>query len=128
MPRFKSIITRIVFLHVVAVVITSILMSLALSWLLNYATKNIHDKAMQEQAVAVGEYLSKTSDGRLELKLPSDLLGLYSQAYGRYSYAVVDAAGRLVGLITSETIGEMLMIYEALPKGVRFGPWSRPAG
>jgi stage IV sporulation protein FB len=42
--------------------------------------------------------------------------------------AVVDAAGRLVGLITSETIGEMLMIYEALPKGVRFGPWSRPAG
>ena len=95
MPRFKSIISRIVFLHVVAVVITSILMSLALSWLLNYATNNIHNTAMEEQAVAVGEHLRKTSDGRLELELPLDLLGLYSQPYGRYSYAVVDAGGKV---------------------------------
>ncbi len=42
--------------------------------------------------------------------------------------AVVDASGRLVGLVTSETIGEMLMLQEAMPKGVSFGPWSRPAG
>jgi signal transduction histidine kinase len=94
--RFKSIISRIVFLHVVAVVITSILMSLALSWLLSYATDNIHNKAMQEQAISVGEHLSVGADGRLELKLPSDLLGLYSQAYGRYSYAVIDADGTVL--------------------------------
>ena len=54
MIRFKSIISRIVILHVVAVVITSIFMSLALSWLMNYETDNIHNKAMQEQAVSVG--------------------------------------------------------------------------
>ena len=36
---------------------------------------------------------------------------------------VVDASGRLVGLVTSETIGEMLMLHHALPGGVRFGPW-----
>jgi len=41
---------------------------------------------------------------------------------------VIDAAGRLVGLITSETVGEMLMVREALPEGVPFGPWRRPAG
>ena len=58
MFRFKSIISRIVILHVVAVVITSIFMSLALSWLMNYATNNIHNKAMQEQAVSVGEHLT----------------------------------------------------------------------
>ncbi len=40
---------------------------------------------------------------------------------------VVDAAGKLAGLITSETIGEMLMVREALPVGARVGPWSRPA-
>jgi signal transduction histidine kinase len=94
--RFKSIISRIVFLHVVAVVITSILMSLALSWLLSYATNNIHNKAMQEQAVSVGEHLSAKSDGGLELNLPLDLLGLYSQAYGRYSYAVLDSHGKVL--------------------------------
>ena len=43
MIRFKSIISRIVILHVIAVAITSILMSVALSWLLNMATNNIHN-------------------------------------------------------------------------------------
>jgi signal transduction histidine kinase len=94
--RFQSIISRIVILHVVAVVIASIFMSLALSWLLSYATNNIHNEAMQEQAVTVGEHLSAQPDGRLELNLPLDLLGLYSQAYGRYLYAVVDDQGRVL--------------------------------
>jgi Zn-dependent protease/CBS domain-containing protein len=42
--------------------------------------------------------------------------------------AVVDAAGKLVGLVTSETVGEMMMLHEALPKGVTWGPWSRVPG
>jgi Zn-dependent protease/CBS domain-containing protein len=42
--------------------------------------------------------------------------------------AVVDPTGRLVGLVTPETVGEMLMLHEALPRGVRLRPWSRPAG
>ncbi len=96
MIRFQSIISRIVILHVVAVVIASIFMSLALSWLLSYATNNIHNEAMQEQAVTVGEHLSAQPDGRLELNLPLDLLGLYSQAYGRYLYAVTDDRGRVL--------------------------------
>jgi len=41
---------------------------------------------------------------------------------------VVDAGGKLAGLITSETIGEMLMVREALPAGAHVGPWNRPAG
>ena len=96
MFRFKSIISRIVILHVVAVIITSVFMSLALSWLLSYATNNIHNEAMQEQAVSVGEHLIAHSDGQLELDLPLDLLGLYSQPYGRYSYAVIDDRGHVV--------------------------------
>ncbi len=96
MIRFKSILSRIVILHVVAVVITSILMSVALSWLLSYATDNIHDKAMEEQAITVGSHLGPRSDGSLELDLPLDLQGLYSQAYGRYSYTVTDDRGRVL--------------------------------
>jgi Zn-dependent protease/CBS domain-containing protein len=42
--------------------------------------------------------------------------------------AVIDAEGKLVGLVTSETIGEMLMLREALPKGASWGPWSRARG
>jgi len=39
--------------------------------------------------------------------------------------AVVETDGRLAGLITSETIGEMLMVQNARPDGLHFGPWSR---
>jgi len=95
-PRFQSILSRIVILHIVAVVITSILMSVGLSWLLSYATNTIHNKAMQEQANAVAEHLTIGADGRLQLNLPSDLLGLYSPEYGRYSYAVTDARGTVL--------------------------------
>jgi CBS domain-containing protein len=42
--------------------------------------------------------------------------------------AVVDGTGRLVGLVTSETVGEMMMLQQALPKGARLGPWTRPTG
>jgi CBS domain-containing protein len=37
--------------------------------------------------------------------------------------AVVDAGGRLAGLVTSETIGEMMMVRDAMPKGATMGPW-----
>jgi signal transduction histidine kinase len=92
--RFESIISRIVILHVIAVAITSVLMSLALSWLLSVATNNIHNEAMEEQAVSLAEHLVLEPDGRLSLALPPNLQGLYSQPYGRYSYAVVDEAGK----------------------------------
>ena len=40
---------------------------------------------------------------------------------------VIDAFGKLVGLVTSETIAEMIMLQQALPKGATMGPWSRAA-
>jgi signal transduction histidine kinase len=92
--RFKSIISRIVILHVIAVAITSILMSVALSWLLNIAANNIHNEAMEEQAASVAHHLVPLADHSLSLELPPHLQGLYSQPYGRYSYAVVDDQGK----------------------------------
>ncbi len=41
---------------------------------------------------------------------------------------VVDPVGRLVGLVTSETVAEMMMVQQALPRGARLGPWGRAAG
>jgi Zn-dependent protease/CBS domain-containing protein len=41
---------------------------------------------------------------------------------------IIDVAERLIGLVTSETIGEMLMVHRAMPAGFRFGPWSSPGG
>ncbi len=50
------------------------------------------------------------------------------QEKGAPAVAVVDAEGRLVGLVTSETVGEMVQLREAMPSGTTLGPWSRPSG
>ena len=51
------------------------------------------------------------------------------QAKSAPAVGVLDAEGRLAGLITSETIGEMLMVREAAPTRFGVGPWgNRPAG
>jgi signal transduction histidine kinase len=110
--RFKSIISRIVILHVIAVALTSILMSLALSWLLNLATNNIHNAAMQEQAESVAHHLASQADGTISLELPPDLQGLYSQPYGRYSYAVVDDRGNAL----FSSLKDRAAIFPADPK------------
>ena len=113
MIRFKSIISRIVILHVIAVGITSILMSLALSWLLNLATTNIHNDAMEEQAASVAHHLVPQADGSLALELPPRLQGLYSQPYGRYSYAVVDQNGKTL----FSSLKDQAPIFPADPRG-----------
>jgi stage IV sporulation protein FB len=40
---------------------------------------------------------------------------------------IIDGAGRLVGLVTAETIAELVMVQGALPPGASLGPWSRPS-
>jgi signal transduction histidine kinase len=111
--RFKSIISRIVILHVIAVAITSILMSLALSWLLNRATINIHNDAMEEQAASLAHHLIVQPDGGLALELPPHLQGLYSQPYGRYSYAVVDEQGKTL----FSSLRDQAPIFSVDPRG-----------
>jgi CBS domain-containing protein len=50
------------------------------------------------------------------------------QETGAAAIGVVDAQGRLAGLVTSATVGEMMMVRDALP-GRAYGPWGRrPAG
>jgi stage IV sporulation protein FB len=50
------------------------------------------------------------------------------QEKSKPAVGVIDPTGRLIGLVTSETVGEMLMVRDALPKGAQVGPWSRAAG
>jgi signal transduction histidine kinase len=94
--RFKSIVSRIICLHVIAVAIVSIFMPLSLYWLLSLAVTSLHNADMQDQADSVAHHLVLRADGSWALDLPVGLQDLYSHAYGRYAYAVVDAAGRVL--------------------------------
>jgi signal transduction histidine kinase len=93
---FQSIFSRIIFLHVIVMVITAIFMPLVLYLFLKSTTNDLHQQAMRDQADLVAHYLAVGENGQLTLELPPALQDLYSQAYGRYAYAVLDDGGRVL--------------------------------
>ena len=96
MISFKSIFSRIIFLHVIAMVITAIFMPLVLYWFLKSAANDLQQQAMRDQADLLARHLVAGKEDQLRLDLPPALQDLYSQAYGRYAYAVLDASGRVL--------------------------------
>ncbi|WFU22065.1 ATP-binding protein [Bradyrhizobium sp. CB1717] len=95
-PTFKSLIWRIVFLHIVAVAVVAIFLPLVLFWLLNSEVDQLHRDAMRAQAEVLGERIVPQADGTLTFILPDSLRGLYSEAYGRYLYDIRDEDGRVL--------------------------------
>lgn len=96
MFRFKSLTSRIVFLHIVAVAVAAIFLPLLLLWLLNSEIDQLHREAMRDQADTLAERLAPGADGKVVLNLPESLKDLYSEAYGRYRYEIYDADGHLL--------------------------------
>ena len=94
--KFRSVVSRIIALHLVAIVVTSICMPLALYMMLNYAAQELHHRALREQAAEILRYLDRGPDGAARLSLPAALAQFYSEAYGRSAYAVLDPAGRVL--------------------------------
>jgi signal transduction histidine kinase len=95
-PTFKSLISRIVFMHIVAVAVVAIFLPLVLFWLLNSEVDQLHREAMRAQAEVLAERIVAAPDGLLTFNLPDSLRGLYSEAYGRYLYDIRDDDGRLL--------------------------------
>ncbi|WP_018319981.1 ATP-binding protein [Bradyrhizobium sp. WSM2793] len=95
-PTFKSLIWRIVFLHILAVAVVAIFLPLVLFWLLNSEIDQLHRDAMRAQAEVLAERIVVQPGGLLTFNLPDSLKGLYSEAYGRYQYDIRDAEGRLL--------------------------------
>jgi len=67
-----------------------------LYYFFKWAANDLHDRAMREQAELVAHYLVLRPDGSWTLDLPPALHDVYSQAVGRYAYAVLDDGGRVL--------------------------------
>ena len=93
---FKSITRRIIFLHVIAISITSAFMPVALYLLLRSAADDLQHRALRENAGLIASHLSQEPDGGIGLHLPPELATLFGESYGRYVYSVVDASGRVL--------------------------------
>lgn len=96
MFRFRSIVTRTIALHLVAIVATSILMPLALYLMLKNAADDLHEHALREQAAELVRLIDVGPGGQLQIHLTPALADLYSPDYARYSYAVGTVDGRVL--------------------------------
>ena len=96
MFRFRSVVGRTISLHLVAIVVTSLFMPLALYLMLKHAAEALHDRALRQQAAEIVGYIEPDATGGLQLKLPAPLAELYSEAYGRYAFAVLDERGTVL--------------------------------
>ena len=115
MRRFRSIISRVVALHVIAIGVTSILMPLALYWLLNQAANGLHRDALRSQAATIASFLRPQPDGSVTLDIPLEIQPLYSGGYGLYAYAVLDPSGRV--LFSSRNDGAGLFSLDESSRG-----------
>lgn len=119
MFRFASLTSRVVLLHIVAVAVVAILLPLALFWLLTSEVNQLHRDAMRAQAEVLGERLAVQPDGTITLVLPDSLKDLYSEAYGRYQYDVLDRSGRV--LFSSHKNGQPIVPAAGSPPGAIAG-------
>jgi signal transduction histidine kinase len=103
--RSDSIISRILWLHVIVIIVASIAIPLTFYVLLATETDALHQRAMREQADRIVARLSY-ADGDWRLDASDGMRALYSEAYGRYAYTVLDGDGHVV--LTSRRSGEPL--------------------
>jgi signal transduction histidine kinase len=94
--RFRSVLSRIVALHVAAILFTSICLPLALYLMLQSAAQQLHQRALRSQAGEILRYLASAPHQALKLTMPPDLVLYYSSAYGRAAFSVLDADGRVL--------------------------------
>jgi signal transduction histidine kinase len=113
--RFRSIISRVVALHVIAIGVTSVLMPVALYWLLNQAANSLHRDALRSQAATIASFLRPQPDGDVTLDIPPEIQPLYSGGYGLYAYAVLDPSGRV--LFSSRNDGAALFSLDESGSG-----------
>jgi signal transduction histidine kinase len=92
----KSILSRIVALHVVAVIVAAVLLRFVLHWSLASDVATLQLNTMAAQIEIFARHLEPASTGGWSLHLPDGVRDQYSDTYDRYSYAIIDDAGKVI--------------------------------
>ena len=96
MPLRRSILSRIVVLHVVAIIIAALVLRSILHWSLATDVAKFQLNKMTAQIEMFARNLKPSSAGGWSLSLPDGARDQYSEAYGRYKYAIIDDTGSVI--------------------------------
>jgi signal transduction histidine kinase len=90
--RFKSILYRIIWLHVLALSIASVAVPLSTYFLLNTISNEFEKQTLDTHARAIAQYLTLGSDNRWKLALPPDFRTFYRHSFAGFSFSIVDGS------------------------------------
>jgi signal transduction histidine kinase len=94
-PIFRSIRSRIIWMHIIAVAAVSIALPLAVRLLLNSTALSFEHENMRRHEVEIAQALRWTGSG-WQLDLPQDLRTLYEHGYSGFAFAIVDDKGKVL--------------------------------
>src|ERR1700689_1110343 len=96
MPHFNSILSRIIWLHVLAIAAVAAIMPVAVYQLLSSTAASLQNRTLQEHGDTIAGYLEWHADGSWGLDLPADLRALYAHSYDGFAFAVLDSTGNVL--------------------------------
>ncbi len=85
----RSIMSRVVVLHGVVVIAAAVLLRIVVHQSLDADVAKLQQSAMRALADSLGRRLMPTADGGWALNLPPGQRDQYSEAYGRYRFAII---------------------------------------
>ena len=94
-PIFRSLRSRIIWLHVIAIGAICIALPVAVRLLLDSTTLTFEHETIRRHEAEIARSLTWTPSG-YRLELPSDLRTLYEHGYSGFAFAIVDDRGRVL--------------------------------
>lgn len=126
MGPLKSILWRVVILHIATVIVAAVLLRSVLHWSLESDVQRLQQSSMQAQIEMFARHLKPPSAGGWSLDLPTGVRDQYSSAYGRYKYAVIDEAGAVI--FASQPDRKPLFSVDPSLAGIVFHKTPTPGG
>jgi signal transduction histidine kinase len=96
MNRFRSLLSRIVGLHVLALAAAAVALPLAIYFLLNGTAASYENRTLRAHADTLAHYLSPAPGGGWTLTLPEDLQTFYLHGFDGFAFSVIDANGKVL--------------------------------
>ncbi|HEX3664419.1 MAG TPA: ATP-binding protein [Rhizomicrobium sp.] len=96
MPRAGSILSRILWLHVAALVAVAVAMPLATYLLLETTANGFENQTLRAHAESIAAYLKSGPDRHFRLDLPPDLRTFYQHGFDGFAYSIVDGSNRVL--------------------------------
>jgi signal transduction histidine kinase len=94
-PLFFSIQSRIIWLHIAALMGISLAVSSAAYLLLNTTVENFERRILTDRAASIANFL-RIQDGKWTLHWPPELAATYDHLYGGFSLNIVDGDGQII--------------------------------